>query len=327
MPNKFNADHRHHIPKMRHFVRNWPEYESGLRNRGNLTFWVTPQAMQLWPAQARSTPGGQSIYSNQAIQTSLMLRLVFGQALRQTEGLMRSIFQLLEIDLKAPDHTTLSRRSMTLKALPRQCALPAGPLHLLIDSTGLKLFGAGEWLQKKHGQKSRRSWRKLHLAVDASTGHIEASVLTGQDVDDPSQVGPLLDQIEHEVASVTADGAYDGEPTYERIAQRDTQIDVIIPPRVTAQPSAQFEAAPTTRDNHLLMIQSLGRLEWQEAYGYGKRALVETTMGRFKAIIGPKLRARDPRGQQAEANAAVAVLNRMLSAGRPNSVRTSAAAV
>lgn len=130
MPNKFNADHRHHIPKMRHFVRNWPEYESGLRNRGSQTFWVTPQAMQLWPAQARSTPGGQSIYSNQAIQTSLMLRLVFGQARRQTEGLMRSIFQLLEIDLKAPDHTTLSRRSMTLKALPRQCALPAGPLFV-----------------------------------------------------------------------------------------------------------------------------------------------------------------------------------------------------
>lgn len=197
----------------------------------------------------------------------------------------------------------------------------------MIDSTGLKLFGAGEWLQKKHGQKSRRRWRMLHLAVDASTGHIEASVLTGQDFDDPSQVGSLLDQIEHEVASVTADGAYDGEPTYERIAQRDTQIDVIIPPRVTAQPSAQFEAAPTTRDNHLLMIQSLGRLEWQEAYGYGKRALVKTTMGRFKAIIGPKLRACDPRGQQAEANAAVAALNRMLSAGRPNSVRTSAAAV
>jgi len=254
-----------------------------------------------------------------------MLRLVFGQALRQTEGLMGSIFQLLGVDLKAPDHTTLSRRSMTLKDLPRQCALPAGPLHLLIDSTGLKLFGAGEWLQEKHGQKSRRSWRKLHLAVDASTGYIEASVLTDQDVDDPSQVGPLLDQIEQKVASVTADGAYDGEPTYERIARRDTQIDVIIPPRVTAQPSAQFEATPTTRDNHLLMIQSLGRLEWQEAYGYGKRALVETTMGRFKAIIGPKLRARDPRGQRAEANAAVAVLNRMLSAGRPNSVRTSAA--
>jgi hypothetical protein len=135
--------------------------------------------------------------------------------------------------------------------LRRQCALPADPLYLLIDSTGLKLFGAGEWLQEKYGQKSRRSWRKLHLAVDASTGHIEASVLTDQDVDDPSQLGPLLDQIEPKVASVTADGADDGEPSYERIAQRDTQIDVVIAPRVTAHPSAQFEAAPTIRDKHL----------------------------------------------------------------------------
>jgi hypothetical protein len=130
--------------------------------------------MQFWPVQARSTPGWQSIYSNQAIQTSLMLHLVFGQALRQTERLMRLTLQLLEIDLKAPNHTTLCRRSIILKALPRQCALPAGPLYLLIDNTGLKLFGAGDWLQRKHGQKSRRSCRKPHLAVDTGTGHIEA---------------------------------------------------------------------------------------------------------------------------------------------------------
>ena len=124
---------------MKHRVRNSPEYEDGLRNRDSLTFWVTPQAMRLWPAQARSTPGGQSRYSDQAIQTCLMLRLVFGQALRQTEGLMGSIFQLLGVNLRAPDHTIVSRRSMTLKALPRQCVLPAGPLHLLIDRTGLRL--------------------------------------------------------------------------------------------------------------------------------------------------------------------------------------------
>ena len=164
------------------------------------------------------------------------------------------------------------------------------------------------------------------MAVDASTGHIEASVLTGQDVDDPSQVCPLLDQIEHEIGQVTADGAYDGEPTYETIAQRDPQIGVVIPPRVTAQPSEHCETTPTLRDTHLLMIQSLGRLGGQEACGYGKRALVETTMGRYKAIIGPRLRTRDWRGQQTEAAVAVAVLNRMLGAGRPNSVRTSTVA-
>lgn len=180
-----------------------------------------------------------------------------------------------------------------------------------MDSTGLKDFDACEWLQENHGRKSRCSWRKLHLAVDANTGLIVASLLTEQDVDDPSQVGPLLDQIEHEIGQVTADGAYDGEPTYETIAQRDPQIGVVIP-------------TPTLRDTHLLMIESLGRLGWQEACGYGTRALVET-MGRYKAIIGPRLRARDWRGQRTEAAIAVAVLNRMQGAGRPNSVRASVA--
>jgi hypothetical protein len=137
-------------------------------------------------------------------------------------------------------------------------------------------------------------------------------------------VGPLLDQIEQEIAQVTADGAYDGEPTYHVIAQRDPMIDVVIPPRVTAQPSTQFETSPSKRDTHLLLIQSLGRLDWQEATGYGKRALVETTMGRYKSVIGPRLRARHWLGQQVEAAIAVDVLNRMLGAGRPSSVRVSA---
>jgi transposase len=261
-----------------------------------------------------------------AIETSLMLRLVFRQALRQTEGLMASIFELLGVDLKAPDQSTVSRRAMNLKAISNRCQSPEGPAHILIESTGLKVFGAGEWLVEKHGQKSRRSWRKLHLAVDANTAQIVASILTQQDVDDPSQVEPLLDQIEQEIGQVTADGAYDGEPSYDVIAQRDPMIDVVIPPRVTAQPSTQFETSPSKRDTHLLLIQSLGRLDWQEATGYGKRALVETTMCRYKSVIGPRLRARHWLGQQAETAMAVAVLNRMLAAGRPKSVRTLAVA-
>jgi hypothetical protein len=213
---------------------------------------------------------------------------------------------------------------MNLKSISKKCMVPDGPARILIDSTGLKVFGAGEWLLEEHGQKSRRNWRKLHLAVDADTGQIVASILPEQDVDDPSQVGPLLDQIEQGIVQVTADGAYDGEPTYETIAQRDPLIDVVIPPRVTAQPSMQFETNPCSRDMHLLLIQGLGRLDWQEATGYGKRALVETAMGRYKSIIGARLRARYWRGQQAEAAIAVEVLNRMLGAGRPKSVRTSA---
>src|SRR5450830_159687 len=326
MPNKFNAKGRHHIPKMKYTVRNWAEYDAALRARSSLTLWVTSEAFDHCAALPRSSPGGQCFYSDLAIEASLMLRLVFRQPLRQTEGLMASIFELLGVDLKAPDHSTVSRRAMNMKSISNRCTLPEGTAHILIDSTGLKVFGAGEWLLEKHGQKSRRSWRKLHLAVDANTGLIVASTLTEQDVDDPSQVGPLLDQIEQEIGQVTADGAYDGDPTYETIASRDPQIQVVIPPRVTAQPSAQFETNPSTRDTHLLMIQSLGRLDWQEATSYGKRALVETTMGRYKAIIGPRLRARHWHGQQTEAAIAVTVLNRMLGAGRPKSVRTSVVA-
>jgi hypothetical protein len=196
MPNKFNAKCRHHIPKMKFTVHNWAEYDAALRARGSLTLWVTDDAMNNWAALLRSTPGGQCFYSDLAIETSLMLRLVFRQALRPTEGLMAFIFELLGVDLKAPDHSTVSRRAMNLKAISNRCMLPAGPAHILIDSTGLKVFGAGEWLFEKHGQKSRRSWRKLHLAVDANTGQIVASILTEQDADDASQVGPLLDQIE-----------------------------------------------------------------------------------------------------------------------------------
>jgi Transposase DDE domain len=191
MPNKHNADRRHHIPKMKRTVTNWAEYEAGLRRRGSLTMWITDEAIAGWGAARRSTPGGQAHYSDSAIATCLMLRTAFRLALRQGEGLMKSVVELLGSELAVPDHTTVSRRAITLPPIS-EVHLPDGPVHVLIDSTGLKVYGAGEWLVAKHGQKSRRGWRKLHLAVDAHSGQIVASVLTEQDVDDPSQVGPLL---------------------------------------------------------------------------------------------------------------------------------------
>jgi hypothetical protein len=178
---------------MKFRVKNWAEYDAGLRRRGSLTLWLTPEVRGGWQAARLTTPGGQSSYSGLAIEASMMLRLAFHLALRQTEGLMTSIFGLLDLPLSAPDHSTLSRRAMTMASITKGCALPDGPIHLLIDSTGLKVFGAGEWLQQKHGAKARRTWKKLHLAVDADTGMIMASTLTGNDVGDPSQVAPLLD--------------------------------------------------------------------------------------------------------------------------------------
>ena len=202
----------------------------------------------------------------------------------------------------------------------QSASLPRGALHVLIDSTGLQVYGAGQWLEAKHGAKSRRKWRKLHLAVDADSGMIVAQTLTDQAAEDPSQVAPLLDQIGGPIARVTADGAYDGAPTYQTIATHGDDIKVVIPPRATAVPGGE-PGPPTQRDRHLQMITDQGRLAWQAATGYGQRALVETTMGRYKALIGPRLRARGFAAQQTEAAIGVAVLNRMLAAGRPDSVR------
>jgi hypothetical protein len=270
MPHKHNADRRHHIPKMALKVQNWPAYEAGLRRRGSLTLWIEDAALECWQSYG---PSGQARYTDAAIQTSLMLRTAFKLALRQTEGLMASILTLMDLTISAPDHTTVSRRAVTLPVI-QPASVPHGPLHVLIDSTGLQVYGAGHWLETKHGARSRRTWRKLHLAVDAASGMIVAQTLTDQDVDDPSQVGPLLDQIDDPIVRVMADGAYDGAPTYQTIAAHGDGIEVVIPPRSIAVPSGE-PGSPTQRDRHLAMITERGRLAWQLATGYGQRALVE----------------------------------------------------
>ncbi len=311
-PKRFRARYR---------IRNWREYEAGLKRRGDLTLWLDEAAIAGWHASRRTTPGGQARYSDLAIELVLILRLVFHLALRQAEGFASSVLRLLGLDLPVPDHTTLSRRGRAF-ANRRPHLFPHGPLHLLLDSTGLKLFGKGEWDGEKHG-RARRSWRKLHLAVDAEGGEIVASVLTGKEAGDAGQVPVLLEQVEGEIASVMADGAYDGEPVYRAIEARQPQAppSIVIPPRRSAGFSAQADTDPTQRDGHIRLIQEQGRSAWRKATGYGRRSLVETAIGRYKALIGPRLRARTLANQQGEVALGVEVLNRMIRVAKPVSVR------
>ena len=281
--------------------------------------WFTPEAVAAWRAGPRAGRGGQPCYSDLAIVTALTLRAVFRLALRQTEGLIGSILALLGLDLAVPDHTTLSRRAETLEVpRPRR---GRGPVHLLVDSTGLKLCGPGEWLIEKHGTNTRRGWRKLHLATDADTGRIVASALTDKEADDGSRTGPLLDRIDGPVASFTADGAYDRDDVYAEVAARHPDATVIVPPRSSAVPSGTAETAPTQRDAHLRCIAERGRMGWQRASGYNRRALVEADISRFKRVIGDDLRLRTDGRQATEVAIAADVLNRMLDLGRPECVR------
>ena len=249
-----------------------------------------------------------------------MLRLAFGRPWRQTEGMLASILRLLGLDLPVPDHTTFSRRSADL-TVAQALSTARGPVNVVIDSTGLQVFGAGEWQREKHGGKGHRTWRKLHLAVDPETGEILASELTTTEDGDASQVGPLLDQFSGSIASITADGAYDGEPVYRAIAERDPAAAVIIPPRSTAVPSSTAGTAPTQRDWHLQMILARGRLGWQKAVNYGRRSLGEVAMMRYKTLIGRRLHARTLSTQKTEAAAGCKVINIMTQLGMPMSQR------
>jgi hypothetical protein len=274
MPHKYNADRRHRIPRPRYKVTNWRDYEAGLRQRGSLTIWFSEEAVAAWRAAPRTTPGGQARYSDLAIETSLILRAVFHQPLRQTEGLIGSLLGLMGLDLPVPDHSTLSRRAGTLAVAP-QARTQSGPVHLLVDSTGVKLGGPGEWLVEKHGTQRRRAWRKLHLAVDAKTGTIVASTLTSKEVDDAAELDALLDQVDDPLAAVVADGAYDQDNVYDIVAKHSAEARVVVPPRATAVLSASAETDPTQRDRHIQVIAERGRMGWQKTSGYNARAGVE----------------------------------------------------
>jgi hypothetical protein len=304
VPFKTNAARRRRIPEQRHRVTNWAEYDAALRQRGSLTVWFSDEAIAAWQAEPRATRGGQPHYSALAIRTALTLRAVFRLALRQTEGLIGSILGLLGLDLAVPDHSTLSRRAEALE-VPRPCSRSGGRVHLLVDSTGLRLCGPGEWWIEKHGTRRCRSWRKLHIGMDAETGQILPTELTTHDVDDGSQVNPLLAQVEGSLASVTGDGAYDRADVYDAVAKLHPDADVTVPPRSTAVLSEDGESTPTQRDRHLQSIAEHGRICWQKQSGYTRRALVEAAISRLKRVIGDALCSRTDRRRATEIAIAV----------------------
>ncbi|EWY35979.1 hypothetical protein N825_32000 [Skermanella stibiiresistens SB22] len=254
-----------------------------------MTIWFTDEAVAAWRAAPRITEGGQARYSDLVIETSLILRAVFHQPPRQTEGLVGSLLELIGFDLPVPDHTTLSRRSRTLAMAP-QARMVSGPLHLLVDSTGVKLSGPGEWLVEKHGTQRRRARRKLHLAVDAKTGTIVASTPTSKEVDDAAELGPPLDQIDEPLAAVISDGAHDQDRVHDDVAGHSAEAVVVVPPRSTAVPSPSAEKQPDPARSPYAGHYRAGPNGLAKTSGYNARALVEGTMSRYKRIIGDTLR-------------------------------------
>lgn len=318
MPHKFNESRRHKFERKRYRITNWADYNESLRRRGDVTIWLSPEVEAAWRAERRMTRGGQLIYSDLAITVGLTLGMVFKQPLRQTEGFVRSLIRLMRLDLPVPDYSTFSRRGAGLILPMKARASTDGPIHLVADSTGLKIFGEGEWLENKHKTKAKRkSWRKLHLGLDLVTGEIACTDLTTDIVGDPTALPELLDQIDGDVTRFIADGAYDGDPTSDLLVKLfGVDVEITIPPPKTAILSADAAVIPTARDKRISAIRAGGRMAWQVSSGYNQRSRGETQMGRWKMVIGPKLKARSFPNQKTEAKIGTHILNKMTELGR-----------
>jgi hypothetical protein len=316
MPYKFNENHRDKIKKPRYKVTNWPDYNNALRRRGDFTIYFTEEAIADWRPAKTGGRGRPQEYSNVAIETSGFIRQVFHLPLRQTEGLMNSLARVMNAAIAIPDFSSISRRSIDLPKHILSKAMEPGSI-VIVDSTGLKVYGKDEWHQEKHDVAARRTWRKLHLAVDEKH-QIVACELTTPEVGDPTAVPDLLNQITTPFEAFMGDGAYDGDPVSQAVLDKQPDAQVIIPPHKTAVISV---AGDTQRDHHIQTIAQLGRIAWQLITGYNLRNYGELAMQRYKRIFGNTMKARALPQQKTEAWISASALNRMTNLGMPVSVK------
>ena len=310
-------------PRSRHkavyHVRNWSEYDQALVKRGWLTVWVSDEVLAMWQHAGPPQGGAQFTNSDQAIEAMLTVKEVFHLTNRASEGFLRSQFELLELALPVADHTTLSRRGKQLSVkLPKRAQ---GPLYLVMDSSGLKVFGEGEWKVGQHGYSKRRTWRKLHLLVDSASAEIQAAFLSAAGVHDADLVQPALTEVEQPVLSLAADGAYDKRKVYQALQACAPAAGVNIPPRKDARiwQHGNVKAPPLPRDENLGTIRKSGRRKWKQSSAYHRRSLAETAVFRIKTMFGNHLTTRLTATQKTQAMIRCKTLNQMTHLGMPQS--------
>jgi hypothetical protein len=305
--------------KRQYRIRNWPDYNKALVRRGSLTLWIDDEARRSWLNTARTgCRGAPQTYADVAIVCTLTLSAIYHLPLRATTGLVVSLFELLRVELAVPHYSTLSRRRSSLD-LKLPCRAHERALHLVVDSTGLKVYGEGEWKVRQYGWGRRRTWRKLHLGVDEATGEVVAAVLTTNASKDGAVLPELLAQVAGPLRQVTGDGGYDHRSCYQAISGREARA--IIPPRRGARiwQHGNSTQKRLQRDENLRRVRQVGRAAWKRESSYHRRSLAETAMFRLKTIFGPRLSGRDLAAQASEMMVRCAALNRMTYLGMPDS--------
>jgi IS5 family transposase len=308
------------MSKDKYKVKNWSSYNEGLKQRGSIRLWIQPGLSEQWKWKGTAKRGGQHLYSDTAVELCLTIGKVYSQPLRQTEGFIRSFFEQVGWGLEVPDYTTLCRRS---KALAINLCSKTGRsiTDIVVDSTGLKVYGEGEWKVRKHGAGKHRTWMKLHVALDEVSQQIQAVTLTSNGVDDATEVPALLRQIQQPIGGFKGDGAYDKHKVRKELHKRG--IKQIIPPQHNAVVSKKRLPALQARDKSIETIAIVGRTRWKAESGYHQRSKAETVMFRYKTIIGDYLSARKIENQQTEIKIGCKILNIMLQTNKPISSKVA----
>lgn len=315
MPNKPKGQIQASAEKKKAYNdRDWPAYDQALRNRGNLTIWFCEDAVKQWnePQEEHRKKGRPKTYSDLSIQTCQVFRSLFKQPLRQTEGLIISIIQLLDLDLKTPDHTTLSRRLGKIK-IPQKSQISEESKVIIFDSTGLKVMGEREWMNYKHGTRQRKVWRKLHIAIE--DGEILAHTLTIHTISDTAEVEPLVEQIDAPISGALGDGGYDHTATYASIDKHNGNKSgkpavITIPPNVGFQKIRNSDHKERIKNQGI--IDDHGRESWEQITNYGRRSQVEGTFSRWKRMLGGTIKAKNDKNQTGEMKIGVLILNETL---------------
>lgn len=306
------------MSKDRYKIRNWSQYNEGLKGRGSLFLWVQSDIADQWKHKGKNQRGGQKQYSDIAIELCLVICKVYKLPFRQTEGFLISLMKTAGFHLSVPDYTTMSRRSNGLKV--GLSASKSGTVtDIVVDSTGLKVYGEGEWKVRKYGAGKHRTWMKLHIAADATSQQIEAVTLTTNSVDDATEVEALLGQIQTPVRSFKGDGAYDKVKV--RTTLHNRKIKQIIPPQHNAVTDRKGREYLRDRDKTIKAINTVGREKWKKKSGYHQRSKAETAMFRYKTIIGNGLSTRKFEHQVTEVKIACKILNLTLQAAKPISFK------
>ena len=304
------------MPKPRYKTKNWKLYNQSLIKRGSLTFWIDEEAIQEWKEAKQGGRGRPRIFSDLAITTALMVKRVFSMPLRALQGFIDSVFQLANVPLTSPHYSCISRRAKEVE-VSFNTKTRGTIQHLAIDSTGLKVYGEGEWKVRKHGTDGkRRSWRKLHIGVDVVTHEIIAAELTFSNVSDGDVLPNLLKQTRRKILKVSGDGAYDTRQCYEAICIK--KATPLVPPRL----GAVFWEKGHPRNLSVGFQQFYGsNKQWKTRFGYHKRSISETAMYRVKKLLGGTLSLRNYNAQVGEAYVMIKALNKLTGLGMPKTYR------